>query len=253
MPMATTLCRMVTYNEELPPINSYEPLITWSCKVTWQIKCYISPTIMLVVTKPGRVKTYHGGLPLSKSHDDMVLWDHVTSKTYLYYHKGYDHQTWQSCDLPWGASNQKVTRSFDYMVLKCHETNQNTFYLLYHKTYCPQTWQRGYIEWQASTHRVTWSFDYIVLRNNVTNQINLHFHNACDDKTWQGGHLPWESTTHKVTWSFSNVVLPKQLTYQKYIFTVTMDMTNSTSYNKLCDEIKCWQLIKEFQFYILKR
>ena len=33
--MATKICRMVTYLEQLPPIKSHDSLITWSWKIQW--------------------------------------------------------------------------------------------------------------------------------------------------------------------------------------------------------------------------
>ena len=43
VPMATKLCRMVMYLDELLLIKSHDPFITWSCKITWQTKIIISP------------------------------------------------------------------------------------------------------------------------------------------------------------------------------------------------------------------
>ena len=34
MPMATKLVRIVTYLKPLPPIKSYDNIITWSCLIT---------------------------------------------------------------------------------------------------------------------------------------------------------------------------------------------------------------------------
>ena len=36
--MATKFGRMVTYLDDLLPLKSYDPFMTWSCKITWQIK-----------------------------------------------------------------------------------------------------------------------------------------------------------------------------------------------------------------------
>ena len=35
--------RMLTYLDEFLPIKSHHPLITWSCKITWQTKTILSP------------------------------------------------------------------------------------------------------------------------------------------------------------------------------------------------------------------
>ena len=42
VPIATKLCRMVTYRDGPLPLKSIDHLITWSCKVTWQTKIIIS-------------------------------------------------------------------------------------------------------------------------------------------------------------------------------------------------------------------
>ena len=39
---ATKPGRVVTYNEDLPSVNSQDPLITWSCKVKY-VKYVIFP------------------------------------------------------------------------------------------------------------------------------------------------------------------------------------------------------------------
>ena len=42
MPVATKLSRVGKNDEELPSINSHNPLMTWSCKVMWNIRPVIS-------------------------------------------------------------------------------------------------------------------------------------------------------------------------------------------------------------------
>ena len=65
MPVSTELSRVTTYHEELPSINSQDSLITWSYKITWQIK-NISATTMPKATKLGKMVGYHGELLLIK-------------------------------------------------------------------------------------------------------------------------------------------------------------------------------------------
>ena len=43
VPMATKLGRMVTYVEQLSPINFLNPLVMWSCNITWQTKTNMYP------------------------------------------------------------------------------------------------------------------------------------------------------------------------------------------------------------------
>ena len=47
--------------------------------------------------------------------NELVLWGHVTKKTYIYWQKTYEHQTTQSADLFWGAPTLKNTKSFDHV------------------------------------------------------------------------------------------------------------------------------------------
>ena len=46
MRMATKVDRMVTYLEELLPIKSHDPLITCSCKITWQTIIISAPNLV---------------------------------------------------------------------------------------------------------------------------------------------------------------------------------------------------------------
>ena len=45
IPMATKLCRMVTYNEDFSPIKSHDTLKSWSLNITWQVKMIVSPVL----------------------------------------------------------------------------------------------------------------------------------------------------------------------------------------------------------------
>ena len=72
MPIATKLGRVFTDNEEFPLVKSHDPLITWSCEVTWQIKD-ISPTIRSLAIKIGKVVTYYEGLPSRRSNNPLNI------------------------------------------------------------------------------------------------------------------------------------------------------------------------------------
>ena len=45
VPMATKLGRMVIYLDGILSLKSKNPLITWSCHITWQTKTIISPLL----------------------------------------------------------------------------------------------------------------------------------------------------------------------------------------------------------------
>ena len=61
----------------------------------------------------------NGGL--KRGH--VKYWPSTTKKAYLHYHNGYGCQTWQSCDLPWGATTHKIIWPFDHVVLRDHDIN----------------------------------------------------------------------------------------------------------------------------------
>ena len=82
MLMVTKLGRVVTYHEELPPINSHNSLITWSFEITWQTKTYISTTTMHMTNKLGRMVACHDRLSPIKSRDHLITWScEITSQT----------------------------------------------------------------------------------------------------------------------------------------------------------------------------
>ena len=73
MSMVTKLDRVMTYHEELPSIKSHDPLVTWSCRNTWQTKwIYISTNRVPTATKLGRMVTYFDGLLPIKSNDPLI-------------------------------------------------------------------------------------------------------------------------------------------------------------------------------------
>ena len=73
MPMATKFGRVVACHEELPPMKSPEPLITWSCEITRKTKSIISPLTIPIVTKLGRVLNYYLRLPPLMSSDLLIM------------------------------------------------------------------------------------------------------------------------------------------------------------------------------------
>ena len=79
---------------------------------------------MLMTTKQDRLTTYlEWPLPI-KSHDHIITWFcnimWQTKITIYALHIDYGYQFWQGRDIQWGVSFQKVTRSFDQVVLQGH-------------------------------------------------------------------------------------------------------------------------------------
>ena len=65
--MSTKLGRILTYLDGLLAIKTNDPLIMWSCEMTWQTKAIISQnTTVYVATKLGRMMTYLKQLPPTK-------------------------------------------------------------------------------------------------------------------------------------------------------------------------------------------
>ena len=68
------LGRMVPYLDEFPPIKSHHPLITWSCKITWQTKTIISTLPVSVATKLARMVIFLDRLLILKSCKALIMW-----------------------------------------------------------------------------------------------------------------------------------------------------------------------------------
>ena len=118
--MATKLGTMVTYLDKLLPIKSYDPLIMWSCNITWQIKNhYISTIRVPMTTKLNKMVNYLDGLLPVKSYNlcscGVVRSRDKRKLLYLHYHSAYGHQTSQDGNLLWWAPAYKDT--FDHMTL----------------------------------------------------------------------------------------------------------------------------------------
>ena len=68
--MATKSDRNVNYLDGLLPINLHDPLIAWSCKITWQTKITIVP----MDTTLGTMETYLDGLLSINLHEPLITW-----------------------------------------------------------------------------------------------------------------------------------------------------------------------------------
>ena len=66
-----------TYLEQLPPIKLLYSLVTWSWKITWQIKTnFISTATVSLATKLGRMLIYLEQLPSIKLLNPLVTWSY---------------------------------------------------------------------------------------------------------------------------------------------------------------------------------
>ena len=137
MPMTTKLDRVVTYNEELPSINPYDPSVTSSCEVMLQNQYLIFPLALdkwpsnmvkwwwLIVRgfhpqSPKSLSTWSGEVtwqikniksPLSQclsspNLSDTPLWHTARSS------HPQSHMTLYSCGLVWGHTTNQIRYIF---------------------------------------------------------------------------------------------------------------------------------------------
>ena len=142
---------------------SHDPLIMWSCEITWQTK-NISTTRVPMATKLGRTVTNLERLPPIKLFDPLVTWSRgitISSLPLPCY------QTWQDSVLPLAAPSYQSTRPFGHVVLQDHVTKVKLLYLHHYSVYDHQTWQVGDLLWGSSIDIITWPFND-VLRDYLT-------------------------------------------------------------------------------------
>ena len=135
--MATKLGRMVTHRDDLPLIDSHNPLIMCSQDI-------LKSSYLHHHNAYGH-KTYWRcnitrGVPSVISHAlSMKWWCEVTwqiKKTlYLHLQKTHEHQTSQGASLYWEPPILKVTWPFDNVSNVKSGENFKSFYFHYHKSY----------------------------------------------------------------------------------------------------------------------
>ena len=87
-------------------------------------------------------------------------------KLKLYYHKTYNHQTWQCGDLGWVAFTFQVTCPFEHLVTWYNVTKPLCIH--FHKIYMHQTWHIGDLGRGTPTYWVTSTFDHVATWYHVT-------------------------------------------------------------------------------------
>ena len=111
--------RVLTYNEDLLSMTSYDLSVMCSFQFTWYIKCYIFNSIRSMGTKYGKTVAYHEGLPPIKSLDYLNKWSCEVTWQIKTFTLPEDMNmlfiTMLSGDLPWKAFTHKVTWPFDHL------------------------------------------------------------------------------------------------------------------------------------------
>ena len=143
---------------------------------------------------------------------------HDKRKTlYLHFHKTYNHQTCQCCDLGWGVPTYQATCSFDHVVIDVTWQYKNVISALL-KTYKNKNWHCGDLAWGAPTYWVRCSFDHVLIRFHVK-KWKCYFSTSYKFQIWHCGDLWFGPPTHKViclfitrshnaTWQIRNGLSP---------------------------------------------
>ena len=149
----------------------------------------------------------------------MTLWSHGfvrscdKSQIYIHYHNAYGHLTWHSYDLLWEAFTNKVTSSFDDVILRDNVTNEKHYIST---IIMSLTTKRGRMvkcseelpPMTSHNNLILWSFEVMwkvkhVLSPLVVDQCppNLAgwYHNIYDKQTCQSCNLEWAVNSSKVT------------------------------------------------------
>ena len=111
------------------------------------VKSYTCTLAIPMTTKLGRLVTYSGRNPLSKSRDLLTTW-HVTNEKnrYLHFHNSYGHQTWQSGNLWSKDPTHCVMWPFDHVVMWQMKN------LRFHNIYGQQTWHSDNLRLEDPIH-----------------------------------------------------------------------------------------------------
>ena len=143
MPRATKCGRLMTHNEDVPPITSHDLSVTWSCEVTYKLN-----TLYLHFHKTNRHQILQGGdLPWGTfthkviwSFKQMVMWDRVTRWKQYISNSTIPITTKFFRMLTYDEGLQPI-KSHNHLVMwsskPCYKLK--TFYLHYHNASCHQT------------------------------------------------------------------------------------------------------------------
>ena len=128
MPMTTKLGRMMTYLDEILPIKSNDPLITWSCEITWQSKTII-PTLPQFLCSPDDDIPWE-----APNHKVIQSFDHVVFQVHVTNKNPYISTTRVPLAIKLGKMMiyldgllYKVSWPFDHVVLKDYVTNESQY------------------------------------------------------------------------------------------------------------------------------
>ena len=147
--IATKRRSLLTYIEWLLPTKSHTYIITWSCKITWQLKNYISINTISVAINFYKVGIYSEGFPFIKSPDPLITWSCRVIKTILTAVSLLTEGLWpQHLAKRWLSIRNFNPLSDTTLWTRGNMRSSDKLkmlYLHYHNTYGYQTWQGGYL------------------------------------------------------------------------------------------------------------
>ena len=129
--VATKLGRVGIYNEEVPFINSHNPLIRCSRKVTWNIT-YVIFLLQQFLWPPnlaGLLHSMRSFPPQSQTtcYHGLARWYDKLNVLYLRYHNYYGYQTWQIGCIQWRTPFNKAIKSLG--LVSCKITWQIKYFI----------------------------------------------------------------------------------------------------------------------------
>ena len=205
VPTDTIHGRLMTYLEVLLSILSHGSLIKWSNfnqviiiekkVIKLNKKHYISTTTIAMVTKLGRVVTYHEDLPHIKLHDSSLSWLYEVTWQIKSIISPLSQCLWlQNLSGWWNIARSSqpsicMTPQWAGLVRSCNKLSE--LYLHLEKTQAHQTNPGADLPWETPTLKVTWPLDYLINVKSSDNSKNvyLHFHKTYDHETWQDVEL----------------------------------------------------------------
>ena len=139
MPMATKLGTMVIRLEGLL-LKLLDPLITWSCDITWQTRNVSPLPQWLWPQNLARwwftMRVFYPLSHMTILSRRLARWGDKLKSLYIHYHNAYGYQTWQGEESQKALWSRGFTRSCEKLDL---------IYLYYHKALWPQKLARRWL------------------------------------------------------------------------------------------------------------
>ena len=153
--VAAKLGKLGIYNEALPSINPHNPLVSWYCKVTWNIRSVIA--LLQQGLWPSNLVRWWLTVRNVHQRSYKILW--ICGQVYA-------HQTWKG----WVEEFLSITWEGPLITWSCKVIWQFNYVIFSHPEWLWLPNLTGFfIQWKASFNKVTTSLDYVDVKGHVTN------------------------------------------------------------------------------------